>query len=77
MTFVTLATIATMLADVTVKRGGGGIVLIVLFWILLLLWAVAGFGPPESNWSKLGSRWIPIILFAILGFWITGNPVTQ
>lgn len=48
-------------------------ILIVLFWILFILWAANGF------WSFLPqplNHLILVVLLAILGFKVLGNPVS-
>jgi hypothetical protein len=54
----------------------GNIVLQVIFWILLLL-CVLGIFAPEGNPWVLRGRWgIVLILIAILGLAVFGNPVS-
>jgi hypothetical protein len=55
----------------------GNVVLVVLFWILLIL-AVIGAFVPDATSPYIGhARWvIVLILLAILGIAVFGNPTT-
>ena len=56
---------------------GGNIVLVVLFWILLLLAAIGTFLPDTLSPFLGRGRWvIALILFAILGIALFGNPAS-
>lgn len=60
---------------IMLAAGTGNIVLTVLFWILLILCMIGAF-IPDTAWPFIGrGRWvIALILFAILGIAVFGNP---
>ena len=55
---------------------GGNVVLTVLFWILLILCIIGAF-VPDAAWPFVSrGRWvIALILLAILGIAVFGNPM--
>lgn len=55
----------------------GNIVLVVLFWILLILCVIGTFVPDTINpWLGRGRWVIALILIAILGLAVFGNPTS-
>lgn len=51
--------------------------LIILYWILLAIWAIFGlipFGEPFRANVVRGTTVVALILFAIIGYYLFGNP---
>jgi hypothetical protein len=60
-----------------ILAAGGNIVLTVIFWILLLLALIGAFVPDATSPYIGHARWvIVLILLAILGIAVFGNPTT-
>lgn len=50
--------------------------LIIFYWILVLLWAIGAFVPYPEAYRGRVTGGVALVLFAIIGFYLFGNPAS-